>query len=270
MGYGTLATLIIAMVVLFVLLGYTSTFANVLKKGSDVEICKLSVLAHAQSKFLGETPVQLKCPRREVKLFNNKVEINRKKDSKYEFNQLNEEVVNKVIAEELRLCWYKMGEGYLNVFRQDAVDSAVIYTSGENICLICSEISFDKKITNKKFSGLVNFLKSNKPQGEDYYYFDYLIRSQRNLYLLWGNIPWTQYTPWGWGTTDKITNSLQENMKKYQDADSDFRADQSYVIYFLGWKPAWLQEKFGQSTSAYYIGLSNPEKVAKECRMLVN
>ncbi|MDP3766223.1 MAG: hypothetical protein Q8R04_06955 [Nanoarchaeota archaeon] len=273
-GYGIMAMILLVLVISGVLLSYTNSLAGILKKESNIEVCRLSALAQAQTKFAGQSPISLKCSRKEVKFFNNKVEIDGKKESKYEFNQLDDNSVNKVVAEELRLCWYMMGEGRVDVFRQDVVDEAVIYTSGENVCIICSEISFDSKANNKRFSGLLDYLKSTKiPKDkvkEDTYYFDYLIHSQRDRYLLWGNIPWTQYTPDGWGTTDKISDNVEENIKQYTASSSGFDTNENYIVYFLAWKPAWAQEKIGHTISAYYIGLGKPSKVAKECRRLAN
>ena len=136
-GYGALATIILVLVVAFILLNWAGTFASILKKGSDIEVCRLSVLAQAQTKLLGQTPVSLKCSRRQVKLFNDKIEINGKKESKYEFKEVDDNIVNKLIAEELRLCWYMMGEGEINVFRQN------IIVNTDTVCVVCAEISFD-------------------------------------------------------------------------------------------------------------------------------
>lgn len=269
-GYGALATLIIAMVIAFILMNYSGALASIVKKGSDIEVCRLSVLAQAQTKVAGQTPVSLQCPRRQVKFFNDKVEIDGKKDDKYDFEKLDDNSVNKVVAEELRLCWYKFGEGKINVFRQN-IAGDIITTASEYVCAICSEISFDKKIDrNKKFSGLVDYLKSSKIPQQDIYYFNYLINSQRNLYLLWGYIPWTQYTPWGWGTTDRITDNFEESLRKYKESSSDFEPGENYVVYFQASKPAWLKDKFGHTTSAYYIGIGKPAKVAEECKRLAN
>ena len=123
---------------------------------------------------------------------------------------------------------------------------------------------------------MLDYLKSNKIQGGKTSYFDYLIRSQSNLYI-WGDIPWTHYTPWGLGTTDLITSGLsnaenfEENLKRYsQDKDAGFDANKNYVIYFLGFKPAWATELIKARKSAYYIGLGRPDKLVKECSRLQN
>ena len=60
-GYGTFAIIILALVIAFVLFNYGSSVAKVIKKVSDVEICRLSVLAQAESEIAGQTPLSLKC-----------------------------------------------------------------------------------------------------------------------------------------------------------------------------------------------------------------
>ncbi len=266
-GFYTLAVLLTLLAIILIMLPFTSNLIGVLKKGGDVEACRLSVLAQSQIKLVGSSPVSLKCDRRQVKFYNNKIEINGKKDPKYDFKQLDSSVVNKAVAEELRLCWYMMGEGELNVFQQHLIGA------GDNDCVVCSEVGFSNDVDkNKKFTGLVDYLKGNKIPGENIYYYDYLIKSQRNLYLLWGTVPWTQYTPWGWGTTDKITENEGENLNNYQASAgaTDFQPGETYIVYFLAYKASWYREKIKYDTSAYYIGLASPGKVVSGCRRLVN
>ena len=83
LGYGTLAVIVLIFVVLLILLPYTDRIVGILKRNGDVETCRLSVLAQSQVKAFGKSPIKLKCGRRQVEFFNNKVEINGKKESKY-------------------------------------------------------------------------------------------------------------------------------------------------------------------------------------------
>lgn len=247
-----LVILLVFVIGAMILFLFSSALAGQLKEDADIETCRLSVLAQSQTKAFGKSVVPLDCPRRNLKIFENKVEINRKKSKKYDFKKLTEEEVNPILAEELRLCWHKMAEGNRNLFEQ-----SFYFGSGSNTCLICSEIEFDENQKGKYFEGLVEYLKSNKIPKGDITYFDYIIRSQRNLYLLWGRVPWTQYTPWGYGTTDKIS-------------ESKFDTNQKYSVYFLAFKPTWFEEKIEAFSSAYYIGLGKEDKLSVECAELVN
>ena len=233
-----------------ILLLFSSALAGQLKENADVETCRLSVLAQAQTKTLGKSIVSLDCPRRNIKIFNDRVEINEKKSKKYEFKKLTEEEVNHILAEELRLCWYKMAEGNRDVFEQ-----SYIFETEFNTCLICVEIEFDNKMKGNSYSGLLDYLKSRKIPKEDKSYFDYLTKAQSDFYL--GYIPWTQWNPWFYGTSIKVT-------------DTKIDVSQKYVIYFLAFKPAWLLQKTKAQTSAYYIGLGKEEKLKDECSILVN
>lgn len=255
MSQSVLLTVIVVASVSLILISFSGNLSAKISKTGDIEACRLSVLAQAQTKTVGVSPISLDCERRKLVFYDDKVEINGKKTriSNYDKNkkELDEDIVNKAVAEELRTCWYKMGEGELDVFRQH------VFGTGETACTLCTEIEFDESVKQDKFEALLDFLKGNYIPNSDISYFDFLIRSQRDQYLF-GKIPWSQWSPWSYGTTDKI------------DYSSYFEKDKKYVIYFLGWKPAWLEEKTGAATSAYYIGLGEPEKAADECRRLVN
>lgn len=251
-----LVVLLVFVIGAMILTAYSITYASQLKEDSDIETCKLSVLAQSQTRKLplvGSTPqtiIPLDCPRRILKIFEDRVELNGKKTKKYDFEKLSADEANRIIAEELRLCWYKMVEGNRDVF-----ENSYLF-GGENVCLICSEIEFDDKVKGE-FLGLLDYLKSRKIPRSDLSYFDYLIRSQKNLYLLWGNAPWTQYTPWGYGSTQKF-------------AEDKLNTNQRYSIYFLAYKPSWLYQFIRAYTSAYYIGLGKEDKLTDECSILVN
>jgi hypothetical protein len=263
-GVSTLAVLILFLSIFLVLIAFTGGIKNFLQERSDVEVCRLSAIAQAKTKPAGldVTKVSLKCPRRQVKFFEDRVEINGKRMRKYKFNKLDSNTVNKVVAEELRLCWYMMGEGELNVFRANLVVN-------ENACVICSEIGFDKSVGKQTFSGLVDFLKTEKIPNSDEYYIDYLVKSQRNMYLtvpFVGLLPWTQYGPWGYGTT----NFIEDESKRQKPDTTSFDTSKQYVIYFLGFKPGIVNSVLQAFDSAYYIGLGEPEKAVKECQRIVN
>lgn len=249
--------LVILVAAALVLFSGAIAFVNFFKSSSDLEACRLSVLAHEQLKFVGKSPISLDCPRREVEFFSNKVEIDGKKSKEYSFNEINEDVVNRVAADELASCWYKIGEGKVDVFDQEFI------ADKNHICLVCAEISFKDKVKDSTFSNLDNFLKKNTMQSSGITYHNYLTEGQRDKYINLGvvdiNLPWTQYLG-GW--RDASTNLVKE--------DQSFNTKERYVIYFLAFKPDWINVKLAAFTPAYYVGLGKTSKLSRECNLLVN
>ena len=245
-----MVVLLAFIIVAIILLTFSGQLTSLFKEDADIETCRLSVLAQSQTKLFGKSIVPLDCPRRNLKIFENKVEINGKKSKKYEFNKLTADEVNHIAAEEMRLCWYKMAEGNRNIFEQ-----SYLFETKSNTCVICSEIQFDDKLKGQYFDGLLDYLKSKKIPKLDKTYFDYLIRSQSDFYLLF--LPYGQYNPWFYGTTGKVS-------------ESKFDTNQKYLIYFLAFKPPWLAEKVGAITSAYYLGLGKEDKRNTECDIQIN
>lgn len=255
-GFALVNTLIAVLILIlgaFILYTFAGNLRGVLKEDAEIETCKLSVLVQAQTKVTGKSVVPLDCPRRNLKIFEDKVEINGERSKKYSFKELTSEDLNYIIAEELRLCWYKMAEGNKNIFEQST------FFGQDQTCLVCAEIGFDDKIMGKSYGGLVEYLKSHKMPKSGLNYFEYLIKAQEKNVpsLLYGDIPWTQYTPWGYGTTKKFS-------------EDRINGNEKYSIYFLAFKPAWVEEKIRAYTSAYYIGLGKDDKIREECSILVN
>ncbi len=250
MMFTTLVAVFILVLGALVLFKYAGDLKSILTEDADIETCRLSVLAQSQMKALGKSVVPLDCPRRNLKIYSNKVEINGKKSSKYEFKEISTEDINFIFAEELRSCWYKMTEGNRDIFENS------IFYGVDNTCLICSEIEFNDNLKGKTFLGLSLYLKSTKIPKTAVSYQDYLERPQRNLYLL-NQIPWTQYLPWGIGTTGRI----------FEDKIS---SDDKYLVYFLAYKPAAFAETTKALSIAYYIGLYKENGLKDQCSILVN
>ena len=99
-------------------------FASTLTKG-NVEICKSGVTAQqfTESKIGGTSPLSLPCERRFVDFYDTQTTIGynpeKNKPTKVLFNgkrstiypKLNDYIVNQVVAEEMRTCWYQFNEG---------------------------------------------------------------------------------------------------------------------------------------------------------------
>ena len=249
----TLAIILIFVIAAFILLVFADDLADLFKGTTDIEICRLSVLAQAKTRtFLGvdspKTIIPLECPRRILKVYENKVELNGKKTSEYDIKKLTADDVNHIVAEELRLCWWKMAEGKQNVFEE-----SVLFGT-DRTCLICAEVNFDEKLKGKYYNGINEYLRTKQIPESKITYFQYLVRDQNHPAA---GIPWSQYTPLGSVQTGKIY-------------ESGFSSNEKYNIYFLAYKPPRALEFIGAYPSIYYIGLAKEEQIEKECDISVN
>lgn len=143
-----------------------------------INVCQVSALAQANTKLiknpLGDTsPFSLECDTRYVNLYNNKVEIglnpsrtkvqsiwyNNEKVTK--FAALDDYIVNQVVAEEMHICFYEFGEGKIDVFDTSMTEGGAVKSlfSGNDVCFLCSEISFmDDVPKDKTFTGFMDYI----------------------------------------------------------------------------------------------------------------
>ncbi|MBI4439384.1 hypothetical protein HY638_00260 [Candidatus Woesearchaeota archaeon] len=152
-GIEMVAILIIMLVAFLLMFGAGTTIIGLLKHKTDIEACRASVYAHATFKGQIGALKTIECPRREVVFYNDKVEIDGNKAE--DFKELNNDIVNRYVAEELKNCWYMMGEGKLNVFKEELVGT-------NKVCLVCSEATFDKSLDKNYYAGLAEYLKNKK------------------------------------------------------------------------------------------------------------
>lgn len=156
------------------------------------EVCRLSVLARINSQGLtGTSPIALDCPRKNVVLYEEgskfyhsgdlDIDINKIPIRQYEepshasYKSADKGKLMKFFADEYAECWYKMGEGDLNVFNPP---SGYPLDGFETTCMICSDINFDASFRNLKFTlnDFEEFMKKERYQrhGKDELYYDYL------------------------------------------------------------------------------------------------
>ncbi|HLG24729.1 MAG TPA: hypothetical protein VI564_07415 [Candidatus Nanoarchaeia archaeon] len=253
----TLVILIIFLVVAGILIAFTYSFVTQSKKKGDIEVCRTSALAQSiELKTLGalnptgSTTIPLDCPRRVIKIYDNKVEINGKKAKEYPIGKNYEDSVKKVFAEELRLCWYKLLEGKGLVFENPGTAFG-----DNNICLICSSMEFDVNSDNiHEIKEFINYLKENKIPKNPQTYFDYLAVAPKSKikenYLKVG-----QFSDSG---GDYLVPDILKNYEKYS-------------MFFIGFKPTWAAEDLGDKNSFYTVTLSKEANVdAKICDIILN
>ena len=132
----TLVRIILILSAAFIMGLFVMGITKVITKGGDVENCRTSIIAAAQSKKLptikgiGRPIANLNCPRQEFVLY--------KKDI-VEKGEINQDKAHKRIADAMAECWYMVGEGKMDPF-SDWEDK------NKNYCLICKTIKFDKKL----------------------------------------------------------------------------------------------------------------------------
>ncbi|MAE42764.1 hypothetical protein CMO93_03260 [Candidatus Woesearchaeota archaeon] len=248
-----LVFLVVAVTLFFFFEGGFSALANT----ADDEACRLSVFAQAKlrSSITGDSPIREKCPPHDIEFFQKKVEKDDKKilikiqdeTPGYNFDALNDDIVNDVVAEEMRNCWGKMGKGDLYVFDRS-------FSGSKKVCLRCAEIEFNADIKYQTFSGLPEYLDNEMPnQGnnEKLTYKQYLIKE-------YTGISWTIWPPNVWFEQE----SLQLNEK------ATFDTSKEYIIFLRAFK-----EPLGSNIDdRYFIFVDEREKVLDKsvCDILIN
>jgi len=184
----TMAVLIIALAIAIILISAWGIYSKILKTKTDIEACRLSVLGKSHTKPGGKSPLELRCGRVYVRFFNDKVisTINGRESKvkvpikgvkKEKFDELTDDIVFHVFAEELRNCWYKMGGGDYLPFDQQVMTS-------NSVCLVCSIIDFEKELKEQEISyeGFETYLNdtlipgTSRDPGYEVTYADYLSR----------------------------------------------------------------------------------------------
>jgi len=180
--------IIIISLIIFVLLLIFLLKLHAYFSKSDREICRSSVLAQSllmQAPTPGsEKIVTPKCKTYKVVFFNDHVEIDdktievydsRKKDFVKKFNGLTDEIVNQVIAEELRWCWYQFLEGKKSLF-----NIKTLFAGGSVLsCYLCDEITFDSSVGEKEFKSFYNYTKHKTMPNSQMTYYEYYAEESR-------------------------------------------------------------------------------------------
>lgn len=165
-----LLVVIIAIVVFVVLLFLSNAITGILKKKGDEESFRTAAITAAK------TPkgfVELPKERRQVVLLEDGYKIDGKA---FDVPAMNKEAMSKIIAEEMRSCWYKFLEGKQNVFSFVQTGRGLT-TPNKAICYICSMISVDAAAKKSDLALIIpnfdGYLREHKPFGVASSYYDY-------------------------------------------------------------------------------------------------
>lgn len=137
----TLVVIVIGLLVAIIIFSMLVEIIKSLKKSSDVEICRLSVLGRSvaikATVVKSDVPINLDCKTRYVTIKPDGIYINEKRNKKDNFRRITDNdaqlKIKKLFAEEMRICWYQFLEGKQTTFG--------VFGS-PNKCVICSMIEF--------------------------------------------------------------------------------------------------------------------------------
>jgi len=145
--FSVLVSMIICLVVGFLLLAFLFSLTTTLEKKTDIEACRASVLANAKIK--GKTfslfEASISCPAEKVSL-----------------GYTDKKMQAAEILRQMKDCWYKTGEGKIEVFGQP-------WTETISSCLVCSEFLLKENLD----VAVIKDSMSNKLPFSDMTYLDY-------------------------------------------------------------------------------------------------
>jgi hypothetical protein len=155
--------------------------------GDERQVCKTSLLAESYGNRVGNDLIKNKCKTYRVTFFEDRVEVNGKKKKVYDdsrgnyvtsFSSLNDVIVNRVVAEELRMCWWQFWEGKMSTGTTYSVPVLGNLADGDS-CFICSEISFDSSVSKDSYLNFYNYTKNTKMINSDKTYYQYYAEAPR-------------------------------------------------------------------------------------------
>jgi len=210
---------IILMVSALALSGVYYKYASTADTNKAIEVCRLSVLAQSKSEsnlMLGGSPFGIQCETRYVVFEKDKVKkglnpeslktssivYNGKKINS--FRQLNDYIVDQVIAEEMRICYYQFGEAKIRPFAND--DGLW----DDDVCFICSKISF--KTSGQEYKGIYDYMDRTYIKDLNMTYIQYL--NQPSL----SEVNWTDFS-----------NKLYDNNPR---EGMNISSGNSYIVVF--------------------------------------
>ncbi len=170
----TVSLLVLIIIVLFLAFFSARVFEFMTSKG-DIESCRLSVVASGKISdvSMGISTLDLECPRKNIVFSPDSYTIDEgERDYASENEEDYSDNVKQVFADEMRECWYKMGEGEVDLF------SNVAGTSTQ--CIVCSTLSFENP-PETDIGNLMTYIQETTipvsvQTQEQITYYDYLYR----------------------------------------------------------------------------------------------
>jgi len=189
MGIEALVALVMLIAATLFLLIYYLKVVDKYDTYSDREVCRESVLAQSISTYVEGSGdlISLNCPTSNIQFFKDHVERNGKSmavkdpetnDLTKKFSSLNKGIVNQVVAEEIRWCWYQFLEGQKELFTRNLVGAGLLNGGDEpKFCYICDEIYFDGSLGSVDFGSAKEYMMKTPIPGIDVKYYDYIFNN---------------------------------------------------------------------------------------------
>ncbi|MGM5481860.1 MAG: hypothetical protein ACQESF_00210 [Nanobdellota archaeon] len=241
-------------------------------------ICRMSVISHSKTQVAGSPIMNLKCPRKFILIDNEgykiyyaddlpidkeklsyKIKFNEKTSFKKQFYEL--------LANEMAECWYKLGEGNLDIFQED-----IFFTKSS--CVMCSEIGFSKEFEKSRDIGNI---------GEFNEYLKTHNFTKYGINTRYANFLYKNYDA-SFSFSHLAYFIQEDSISVLFDDETGFQTDESYLIYFKGYKfdkitksYKWIGEKISGEkiekifpNDRYFVFFSEQSDVTKACYMMVN
>jgi hypothetical protein len=266
---------------LIILLVVTYLVIDAFTGKTDDEICKTTVaLQHATSVNVGpiegpDSPLDPHCKTHNIVFYNDHVEKDNKKhrffyDDKFvnDFDNLNDDIVNSVVARAVADCWDMFGQGKIAVFDLKTKD----LNNNNKACFPCAEITFapEPALQEKTFSGLYDFMKQTDYKSGMTFY-DFIANNDRLCvhYLLSPGICWENYLDAAnyqyiaISITGKPYEVNEEADRLPIERNTIFDTSKSYTVFFV---------KLGQerSDTTMFSYVVESDKLGDQCDMPIS
>jgi hypothetical protein len=242
---GQVAALILIIAGAIIIFMFISRFNNKATYEEVINTCRFSVTAQIATEkipSLGsmKSPLDLNCEKRYIQFYNTRIELglnpentrpmtsmyNGQKISK--FKTLTPYIVNQVVAEEMRICWFQFGEGKIPVFAND--DKSFWWN--DDVCFVCSEINFENTVETTQFTGLIDYMKTTTFDDTGTTYYEYI--NQATL----SERSWEEYNQLDKHAAMLYTPFIMEKGKQYvvvfyKDYDSLLQGKNAYYVEVL-------------------------------------
>jgi hypothetical protein len=235
--FSQLGIIILILVGAIILFLFIAKFMASAGAESMIDKCRLSVVAQSATDIQltasgWKSPLSVDCSRRYINFYNTRVEVGASPESttpmkvSYEgkkvskFSQLDDMIVNQVIAEELRICRYEFGDGKIDVFSKDKT-----FFESQKVCFICAEITFEDTVSQDSFTGFMEYVKNTKIVNAQQTYYQAF--TEKNVY---GYPLWRQ-------PEENIDFTFNKNTKKYYVFFEKYSSSKLDLLYGNG---AWI------------------------------